>query len=33
MDFTLSEETKILQETVGIFFNSNYKIIDKEAKM
>ena len=32
MDFTLSEERKMLQETVGKFFNSNYKNIDKRSE-
>ena len=32
MDFTLSEERKMLQETVGKFFNNNYKNIDKRSE-
>ena len=32
MDFTLSEERKMLQETVGKFFNSNYKNLDKRSE-
>ena len=32
MDFSLSEERKMLQETVGRFFENNYKDIKKRGE-
>ena len=33
MDFLLSEERKMLQETVGKFFDNNYKNINKSKRV